>query len=213
MKKLFLFFSLLLLIPVINATSELAPDEVRVNDSVYLIFEWTAPENVENFSIVIDSDEKVVFDSYEYNLSSIEKGENVFKMFKGVGTEVGNYKIKVLKRYFQNGTLIGSVEFFKLSVVPDAGVRIVEKIVIQNATSEEIPVTIETPEVQNETAVEETINETSDTSGITKTQENATGNVETPAQTPIIGPYGMYYILGGLILGILLGAVIAYAKD
>lgn len=213
MKKLFLFFSLLLLIPVINATSELAPDEVRVNDSVYLIFEWTAPENVENFSIVIDSDEKVVFDSYEYNLSSIEKGENVFKMFKGVGTEVGNYKIKVLKRYFQNGTLIGSVEFFKLSVVPDAGVRIVEKIVIQNATSEEIPATIETPEVQNETVIEETINETSDDSGMIETQENATENVKTPAQTPIIGPYGMYYILGGLILGILLGAVIAYAKD
>lgn len=213
MKKLFLFFGLLLLIPVINATSELAPDEVRVNDTVYLIFEWTAPENVENFSIAIDSDEKIIFDSYEYNLSSIEKGENVLKMFKGVGTEVGNYKIKVLKRYFQNGTLIGSVEFFKLSVVPDAGVRIVEKIVIQNATSEEIPVTIEPFKTENETFVEKMSNKTSDESEIMETQENATEKIESPVQTPIIGSYGMYYILGGLILGILLGAVVAYAKD
>jgi len=29
----------------------------------------------------------------------------------------------------------------------------------------------------------------------------------------LIGPGGIYYILGGLILGILLGAVIAYAKE
>jgi len=209
MKKFYyLFFLSLLLIPVINAT-ELVPDDVRVNDSVYLVFDWTAPENIENLSLIIDADDSIVFDEYEYNVSNIKANESVFKMFKGTATEIGNYKIKLLKRYFQNGTLIGSVEFFELSVVPDAGVRIVEKIVTTESSepvevldtsnaSEDIPVILE-----NETSNEpELIDET----------ENSPETV-SEVNEGLIGPGGIYYILGGLILGILIGAVIAYAKE
>ncbi|MBA2862796.1 hypothetical protein [Methanococcus maripaludis] len=215
MKKMYyLFFLSLLLIPAINAT-ELAPDTVRVNDSIYLVFDWIAPENIENFSLVIDADDSIVFDEYEYNVSKIKAGTSVFKMFKGTATEIGNYKIKLLKRYFQNGSLIGSVEFFELSVVPDAGVRIVEKIV-----------TTENYEPLEELETEDVSEESSNSYENVSVLENETSNepelivkAEESSETPskvnesLIGPGGIYYILGGLILGILLGAIIAYAKE
>ena len=216
MKKIYyLFFLSLLLIPTINATTELVPDEVRVNDSIYLIVEWTATENIKNLSLIIDADDSIVFEEYEYNISNVKTTESVFKMFKGTATEIGNYKIKLLKRYFQNGTLIGSVEFFELSVVPDAGVRIVEKIVVpedigveevepttiseeSTNTSEEIPIIIK--------------NESSDELELTKKTQDSP-EIVSKVDEGLIGPDGIYYILGGLILGILLGVVIAYSKE
>ncbi|ABR55356.1 conserved hypothetical protein [Methanococcus vannielii SB] len=212
MKKI-ITFSVLFLIMVMNVcASELIPSEIRVNDSVYLIFQWTAPENVENFSTNILSDDKIVFDSYKYNLSSIKKGESIFKVFKGTATEVGNYQIQLLKRHFQNGQLIGSVEIFEISVVPDAGVRIIEKIVIQNVTSKEIQKEVNSVEIQNETIIEILKNETSDPLN-NLIDKNSTEVLEKTAKKPLIRHGSIYYILGGLILGIVFGAVIAYAKD
>ncbi|WP_459202245.1 hypothetical protein [Methanococcus sp. CF] len=216
MKKIYyLFFLSLLLIPAINA-AELAPDAVRVNDSVYLVFDWTAPEDIENLSLTINADENIVFEEYEYNVSNVKANESVFKMFKGTATEIGNYKIKLLKRYFQNGTLIGSVEFFELSVVPDAGVRIVEKIV----TPEDYE-PVKTLETENDTKEEssntsENINIVILENESSNKSEIAGENTPSPSaevNSGLIGPGGIYYILGGLILGILLGAVIAYAKE
>ncbi|ABO35321.1 conserved hypothetical protein [Methanococcus maripaludis C5] len=216
MKKFYyLFFLSLLLIPVINATAELAPDDVRVNDSVYLVFDWTATDAIENLSLIIDADDSIIFEEYEYNVSSVKAGESVFKMFKGTATEIGNYKIKLLKRYFQNGTLLGSVEFFELSVVPNAGVRIVEKIVVLE--------NIETVEEVETTVSEENSNISEDKSVILENESSNEHKFTEEAQNSsepvpevnegLIGPGGIYYILGGLILGILLGAVIAYAKE
>ncbi|AEK19583.1 hypothetical protein MMKA1_06400 [Methanococcus maripaludis KA1] len=218
MKKIhYLFFLSLLLIQAINA-AELAPDAVMVNDSVYLVFDWTAPENIENLSLTIDADEDIIFEEYEYNVSEVSANESVFKMFKGTATEIGNYKIKLLKRYFQNGTLIGSVEFFELSVVPDAGVRIVEKVVTPENYEP-----VEILETENDT--KEEISNTSENTTVISledkdlnkseiTDKNTTSTeVVTETKNGLIGPGGIYYILGGLILGILLGAVIAYAKE
>lgn len=189
-----------------------------VNDSVYLVFDWTAPENIENLSLTIDADEDIIFEEYEYNVSEVSANESVFKMFKGTATEIGNYKIKLLKRYFQNGTLIGSVEFFELSVVPDAGVRIVEKVVTPENYEP-----VEILETENDT--KEEISNTSENTTVISledkdlnkseiTDKNTTSTeVVTETKNGLIGPGGIYYILGGLILGILLGAVIAYAKE
>ncbi|BAP62721.1 hypothetical protein [Methanococcus maripaludis] len=219
MKKIhYLFFLSLLLIPAINA-AELAPDAVMVNDSVYLVFDWTAPENIENLSLTIDADEDIIFEEYEYNVSEVSANESVFKMFKGTATEIGNYKIKLLKRYFQNGTLIGSVEFFELSVVPDAGVRIVEKVVTpENYEPVEI---LETEndtkeEISNTSAENSTVISLEDKDvNTSKITDKNTTSTEALAENnkSLIGPGGIYYILGGLILGILLGAIIAYAKE
>ncbi|MEO2117656.1 MAG: hypothetical protein ABGW92_04535 [Methanocaldococcus sp.] len=108
MKKIILSLLLLFFITSNYATNPdiiVIPEKCLVNNSVYVIFQWRAPYNVEDFNVTVFSD-AVVFKNSTLHYAGVAEDAKVFYIFEGKAIKSGNHTINVQMKYYINGVTI-----------------------------------------------------------------------------------------------------------
>ncbi|GEM_PF-3362069 len=78
------------------------PEKCLVNNTVYVIFQWRAPYNVEDFNVTVYSD-AVLFKNSTLCYAGVAEDALIFHIFKGKAIKPGIHAINVQMSYFGNG--------------------------------------------------------------------------------------------------------------
>lgn len=220
MKRLSTILLLFFLLSAVHGSTYVVPNELPVNDTVYVIYQWEPSVNIHNFSLNIYSD-GVQFENNSINISYIGEGQKILQIFEGKVNESGDQSIIVSTAYTLNNSSINSVEFFQIKAIPKTDVKTVEKVAAKNNT-----IVLNNSETQNtsketdETNVSynlETKNETKNISE--KLGDSSTDtvllktDVKDDMKKETITLNDICHIVSGLIVGILLGMIIMYLHE
>jgi hypothetical protein len=221
MKKLFLMFLTLSLLSVIYASNPkitVVPEECLINSNVYVIYQWKAPYDVEDFRVTVYSD-AVDFEDSIILYKGVTKDTEIFHIFKGKAIKPGNYTINVYMKYMYDGAYIKKKYVFNISILPKIQyvekVKVIEKIIEKNVTS---------TNTINKTSVKSVNNKTNiTTTPIIKKDENKTNTTnikKTESSGANVAPEmnkelnsifkDIMYGIAGLVLGVVFGFVTMY---
>lgn len=229
MRGLSILLLLFFLVTTVHGSTYVVPEEVPVNGSVYVIYQRESPVNIHNFSLNIYSN-GVQFGNNSVNVSHIDEGQKILWVFEGKVTELGNQSIMVSTSYTIINSSINSVELFQIEAISKRA-ETTENVVKNNT------IILNNSEIQN---TYEEINETNATMSYGKSESfsrnySKTKNETKPFNTcgsggnstdvvlsktnvkedkgEIITLNDIYYIISGLIAGILLGLIIMYVYE
>ncbi|WP_064496539.1 hypothetical protein [Methanocaldococcus jannaschii] len=222
----------------LNPEIIVTPEKCLVNNSVYVIFQWRAPYNVEDFNVTVLSD-AVVFKNSTLYYAGVAEDAKVFHIFEGEAVTPGNHTINVQMSYIIDGTLIKKKFLLNISILTlpeniyvsynntynrdEENTSLLENItkIFENTTNVTTPnstnaIINETNITQNKTNISKNIDIGNITKANTTSQEKITqkfNNTSTQTIENVQKDKGnnwlMYGILG-LIIGIVFGFVVMY---
>ncbi|WP_423791911.1 hypothetical protein ACPB8Q_04035 [Methanocaldococcus indicus] len=199
---LFLFFAF----TIVNAQEiDIVPKTPYVNDSVYIIFEWRAPTNLEDFNLTITSD-TIDFKNTTLYYAGVAKDTLIFNIFEGTAKYPGTNYITIDMSYYVDGTKITKTITKNIYVQkPKVIIKYVPKYIYVNVTKY-----INTSKYENNTSlVKEKNNNTNiieeNISTNIQKEKNSTNNYTTTntntTESSGITPMTILYGIIGLILG------------
>jgi hypothetical protein len=221
MKKFFLPLLLLFFLLTINFASKpdiiVVPEKCLINNSVYVIFQWRAPDTVDNFNVTVSSD-AVEFENTSLCYAAVVEDSKIFHIFKGKAIKSGNHSIDVKMSYWIDGIRVKKKYELDISIIPKIvyveKIKIIEKIVEENV-SMGINSNISNKEqnsnvsVKNTLNINPTINKSFNTLTTSKEINSSMATHHTDShQNSILSL--LLYGVGGLILGVLFGFMVVY---
>jgi len=233
MKKIILSLLLLFFITSNYATNPdimIIPEKCLVNNSVYVIFQWRAPYNVEDFNVTVSSD-AVMFKNSTLHYAGVAEDAKVFYIFEGKAIKPGNHTIKVQMKYYIDGvtikkTFLGNVTILLLPEITNKNVTNASseahnnistlKNITNTFTTTNISENISNIQISNISNNKLNLNKTKNENlmNLNKNKKNNTSinNNETSTQgsqnTQNSG--WLMYGIFGLILGIVFGFITIY---
>ncbi|AEF96706.1 hypothetical protein [Methanotorris igneus] len=219
MKKFLPIFLLLMLSPVFGEFI-VVPETVPINESVYVIFKWSCEQGISNFNVTINSD-AVEFENNSLYYAGVAANAEIIKLFKGKAKKLGNHTIVITMDYWKNGCHIRKKHYLNISIIPKTIIKIkkevVEKIIVKNETINESSINnITNNKSKNESAqtTVQTINKNnSNIENITNVEISINvNNSQSQKNTEsLYSLHSLYYVIGGLLVGILSGIAFMYA--